>query len=813
MDGSDLRLYPLFDTATGDMLIRPFYPNTPTPHYISLDQVAAFVGAGSPGPPGPEGPAGPPGPGGGSGGAITLTGDVTGSGTGSVATNIAANAVGTAEIANSAVTYAKIQGVAANRLLGNPTGTSAVPSEISLGTNLSFVGNVLNATGGGGGLSGMTVGQIPIAASATAVASSANLSGDVSSNAALVTTLASVNGDVGTWQGLTVDAKGRVTAATNQGYLTTVNAASTYAPIASPALTGTPTAPTAGAGTNSTQIATTAFVAASFAPIGSPTFTGDPKAPTPATGDNDTSIATTAFVKAQGYQSGNSTITLSGDVGGSGTSAITVTIAASAVTYAKVQNVTAARLLGNPTGSSAAPSEITLGTNLSFSGTTLNATGGGTTPTVTTKTTNYTVQASDLGNTLVLAGATLVLTLPAGIFTPGKFLQVSVTASISWSVTNSTGLALVGLNSTTLQTGTSGTFIANADGTTLNFIPGMQTPTTASLGGVNSLAATTNNFLTGLSAGGTFSRVQPSFANLSGTATVAQGGTGATSFPVGVNAGTAYAMGRNLLTGATTGAVAADPVWGTYSPADGGLAGASVHATQNAYIEFSRGLGTPASPAAVTAATSLGAIQWDGYAGAGAWQYGKAQIACLATETWSGSATGAQLQLMTTNTGTTALKTEVTILNGIMVGNPTGGLKGNGTINAVSVSANNTVLTSDARLKRDIEELPPCLALVEAIAPKSYRWKPLADPQGGPEDFPDRVRWGFVAQEVETAANKTHTPFAGIEGDKELGLDVGALIAVLWQSVRELSDKVEALEDMATDVSETLRGAGDDRVP
>lgn len=38
-------------------------------------------------------------------------------------------------------------------------------------------------------------------------------------------------------------------------------AASTYAPLASPALTGIPTAPTATAGTNTTQLATTAFVA------------------------------------------------------------------------------------------------------------------------------------------------------------------------------------------------------------------------------------------------------------------------------------------------------------------------------------------------------------------------------------------------------------------------------------------------------------------------------------------------------------------------------------------------------------------------
>ena len=42
--------------------------------------------------------------------------------------------------------------------------------------------------------------------------------------------------------------------------LATATAASTYAPLASPALTGVPTAPTAAANTNTTQIATTAYV-------------------------------------------------------------------------------------------------------------------------------------------------------------------------------------------------------------------------------------------------------------------------------------------------------------------------------------------------------------------------------------------------------------------------------------------------------------------------------------------------------------------------------------------------------------------------
>jgi hypothetical protein len=86
----------------------------------------------------------------------------------------------------------------------------------------------------------------------------------------------------------------------NTAFVTTAisNAAtaSGFAPLASPAFTGTPTAPTATSGTSSTQIATTAFVATNYAPIASPVLTGTPQAPTPATGDNSQNIATTSFV-------------------------------------------------------------------------------------------------------------------------------------------------------------------------------------------------------------------------------------------------------------------------------------------------------------------------------------------------------------------------------------------------------------------------------------------------------------------------------------------------------------------------------------
>ena len=112
--------------------------------------------------------------------------------------------------------------------------------------------------------------------------------------------------------------------------------------LASPTFTGTPVAPTATAGTNTTQLATTAFVTAAItaipaasetvsgrvelataaettagtdniravhpaglkveldkkANLASPTFTGTPAAPTATAGTNTTQVATTAFVTA-----------------------------------------------------------------------------------------------------------------------------------------------------------------------------------------------------------------------------------------------------------------------------------------------------------------------------------------------------------------------------------------------------------------------------------------------------------------------------------------------------------------------------------
>lgn len=86
-------------------------------------------------------------------------------------------------------------------------------------------------------------------------------------------------------------------------------AVGTKADSLSPTFTGVPAAPTASAGTSTTQLATTAFVTAANviqdtatalkAPIASPTFTGVPAAPTAAVDTDTTQVATTAFVVAQ----------------------------------------------------------------------------------------------------------------------------------------------------------------------------------------------------------------------------------------------------------------------------------------------------------------------------------------------------------------------------------------------------------------------------------------------------------------------------------------------------------------------------------
>ncbi|MFV8328484.1 beta strand repeat-containing protein [Flavobacterium sp. ZS1P14] len=156
------------------------------------------------------------------------------------------------------------------------------------------------------------------------------------------------------------------------------------------------------------------------------------------------------------------TISTSGDVvytspvfNGSANVTAAATISNGAVTYAKLQNLTTNRLLGRSTAGSGIAEEITLGTGLSFSGSTLNATSGSGTVT------NVSVAPAN-GVTGIVANAT---TTPAITLTLGAITPTSVAAT-----GNVTGSNLSGSNTgdQTTITGNAGTATALQNGRTIS---------------------------------------------------------------------------------------------------------------------------------------------------------------------------------------------------------------------------------------------------------------------------------------------------------------------------------------------------------
>lgn len=240
-------------------------------------------------------------------GAVTLTtADVTSAGgapissptfTGTPQAPTAANATNTQQIATTAFVHSLLS--ATNLVASFNTRTGAV------------VLTTADITGAGGApLTSPALGGTPTAPTATAGTNTTQ----IATTAFVQAALGGVTGAVSSWNGRT----GAVTLQAND--VSAVGGAL----LASPSFTGVPLAPTATAGTNTNQIATTAFVmanssiggvssfngrtgaitlisgditAAGGAPISSPALTGTPTAPTAAQTVNDQTIATTAYVR------------------------------------------------------------------------------------------------------------------------------------------------------------------------------------------------------------------------------------------------------------------------------------------------------------------------------------------------------------------------------------------------------------------------------------------------------------------------------------------------------------------------------------
>ena len=334
---------------------------------------------------------------------------------------------GTVTLPTETVTLAQQAKLATVSLMGNPTGALASPSAITLGANLSFSGSTLVASGGSGmpnpmntigdmiwgtttgspSTPGRVVGNYDTTArflkqSGNGVVASSPawgliVVGDVPSLPASQITsgqLAIAQG--GTGQASAAAAYNALSPMTTLGDLEYESGANTASRLAGNISATTKFLAQTGNGTISAAPGWALLTAGDVPALPASKITSG-QIPVAQGGTGLGTLTANSVLLGEGTGNvGFATIgtagralidqgaaadpgfkAISGDATLSAAGALTVS--AGAITLAKQANLAASSLVGNPTGSAAAPSAVTLGANMAFSGTTVKASPSGST--------------------------------------------------------------------------------------------------------------------------------------------------------------------------------------------------------------------------------------------------------------------------------------------------------------------------------------------------------------------------------------------------------------------------------------------------
>lgn len=134
---------------------------------------------------------------------------------------------------------------------------------------------------------------------------------------------------------------------------------------------------------------------------------------------------------------------------------------------------------------------------------------------------------------------------------------------------------------------------------------------------------------------------------------------------------------------------------------------------------------------------------------------------------------------------------------------------GNGSITALRCAVTSITSLSDERDKKDITDLAYGLEFIESLQPKQFTWDnrpeiktiPELDENGDLKEVEKEIEnankgkkdFGFIAQDVQPLDNDVLRLVYDENPDK-LEMSYGKLVPILVKAVKELSDKVKALE-------------------